>query len=197
LKAVNYLCYLTIGALEVKAQLEYHVGMRANDSPKKAAIAAGAWRRMFDFFIATRAQRDCALERFGLTPGDSKALLVLDADQGRSMHSLAESWLCDASNATWVVDRLEQRGLVERRTAAGDRRVKTVLLTPLGAKTKAELLAALYEPPPELLGLSLSDLEALRDAVAKLPPPAHLAALPEPAPPQATPRPSSTVATLS
>ena len=99
------------------------------------------------------------------------------------MHSLAEAWTCDASNATWMIDRLEQRGLVERRPVAGDRRVKKVVLTPLGVETKAALREALYEPPPELLELSLADLEALRDALEKLPARAE-----HPTPPrQATP----------
>jgi DNA-binding MarR family transcriptional regulator len=140
-----------------------------SDSQSKMAVAAEVWRRIFDFIITTHAQRDAALQRFGFTPGDSKALMFLDADEGRTMHSLAEAWTCDASNATWMIDRLEQRGLVERRPVAGDRRVKKVVLTPLGVETKAALREALYEPPPELLELSLADLEALRDALEKLP----------------------------
>jgi len=143
--------------------------MTTADSRTKTAIAAEVWRHIFDFIVATHMQRDAVLVRFGLTPGDSKALTLLDPEEGRTMHSLAEAWTCDASNATWMVDRLEQRGLVERQTMAGDRRVKKVVLTPQGVETKAALLAALHEPPPELLALPLSDLEALRDAVKKLP----------------------------
>ena len=96
-------------------------------------------------------------------------MLALDAEAGQSMGSLAAAWTCDASNATWMVDRLEERGFVERRAMAGDRRVKVVVLTPLGVKMKAALLEALYEPPSELLELSLADLEALRDGLEKLP----------------------------
>ena len=143
--------------------------MTTLQSPTKAAIAAEAWRRIFDFLVATHAHRNRALERFGFTPGDSKAMLALDAEAGQSMGSLAAAWTCDASNATWMVDRLEERGFVERRAMAGDRRVKVVVLTPLGVKMKAALLEALYEPPSELLELSLADLKALRDGVEKLP----------------------------
>ena len=143
--------------------------MTTRDTGTKVAVAADVWRRIFDFIIATHAQRDGALRRFGFTPGDSKALMFLGPDEGRTMRSLAEAWTCDASNATWMIDRLEQRGLVERRPVAGDRRVKKVVLTPLGVETKAALLEALYEPPPELLELPLADLQALRDALQKLP----------------------------
>jgi DNA-binding MarR family transcriptional regulator len=151
------------------APLVYAFGVMSIDSRSKTTVAADVWRRIFDFIIDTRAQRDGVLRRFGFTPGDSKALMFLDANEGRTMRSLAEAWTCDASNATWMIDRLEQRGLVERRSVVGDRRVKEVVLTPLGAQTKAALLEALYQPPPQLLELPLADLEALRDAIAKLP----------------------------
>jgi DNA-binding MarR family transcriptional regulator len=68
-----------------------------------------------------------------------------------------------------MIDRLEQRGLAERRSVQVDRRVKQVVLTPLGVKTKADLLEGVYQPPPELLELDRADLDALRKAVAKLP----------------------------
>jgi DNA-binding MarR family transcriptional regulator len=147
----------------------YDLGMATTDSRTKTAIAADVWRRIFDFIISTHAQRDGVLHRFGFTPGDSKALMILDPDKGRTMHWLAEAWTCDASNATWMIDRLEKRGLVERRAVAGDRRVKMVVLTPLGVETKAALAEALYQPPPELLELPLADLKALRGALEKLP----------------------------
>jgi DNA-binding MarR family transcriptional regulator len=69
-----------------------------------------------------------------------------------------------------MVDRLEERGYVERRMLASDRRVKTVALTPLGAKAKAELLARLSDPPAALVELPVADLATLRAAMAKLSP---------------------------
>jgi DNA-binding MarR family transcriptional regulator len=86
------------------------------------------------------------------------------------MGALAEDWECDASNATWIVDRLERLGLAERRTIASDRRVKLVVLTPKGARTKAELLDEFHTPPAELLRLDRADLEALHRALGRLPP---------------------------
>ena len=135
----------------------------------KEALAAEVWRRIFDFILSTHDQRDRVLERFGLTPGDSKALVHLQPDAGQSMGSLAAAWSCDASNATWMVDRLEERALVERRPVPGDRRVKAVVLTAKGLEMKAALLEALYEPPDSLLAIPTADLEALRNALEKLP----------------------------
>jgi DNA-binding MarR family transcriptional regulator len=109
------------------------------------------------------------LQEFGLTPGDLRALMVLEPDPPRSMRSLAQVWECDASNATWMVDRLEERNLVERRPVPNDRRVKAIILTPTGVETKARLIQRLHEPPAEFLALDRATLEQLRDALAKLP----------------------------
>ena len=85
------------------------------------------------------------------------------------MSDLADAWGCDASNATFIVDRLEERALAERRTVATDRRVKLVVLTSRGAAIRGRVLQRFFEPPPELLELSRADLEALREAAARLP----------------------------
>src|SRR5207249_1284378 len=116
---------------------------------------------------------DLVLERLELTPNDARAFSSLDETDGRTMRSLADEWCCDASNATWMVDRLERRGFAERRTLDSDRRVKLVVLTPLGAKVKQELLSGMNEPPPALLDLDQDDLAALLAAVRKLPQPAQ------------------------
>jgi hypothetical protein len=47
--------------------------------------------------------------------------------------------------------------------------VKLVVLTPLGRKTRAAIMEMMFEPPPELLRLDRADLEALREALARLP----------------------------
>lgn len=135
----------------------------------KEALAAEVWRPLARFFFQTAAHRSHVLREEGLTPNDSKALWVLDRSQGRPMSELAHAWMCDASNATWIVDRLEERGLAERTPSPTDRRVKLVVLTALGQRTRDRVMEAMFEPPPELLALSRKDLEALRDALAKLP----------------------------
>jgi DNA-binding MarR family transcriptional regulator len=134
-------------------------------SRDKAALAAQAWKRLFTFFMKTRSQRDRLLARLRLTPNDVRALTELDGSSGRTMRSLAEEWGCDASNATWIVDRLEKRGLVERRAKPGDRRVKLVVLSAAGVKARKQLLDGLFEPPPELLALPRATLEVLRDSL--------------------------------
>lgn len=133
----------------------------------KSKLAADIWKALFDFIIATSAQRVKVLGRHGLTPNDSRALHSLDT-RGKTMQSLAREWVCDPSNATWVVDRLEKRGLAERRHLPGDRRVRLVALTRVGRATRDALRREMYRPPPELLRLERADLEVLLAAVSRL-----------------------------
>ncbi|MFL5640032.1 MAG: MarR family winged helix-turn-helix transcriptional regulator [Gemmatimonadaceae bacterium] len=134
----------------------------------KAALASEAWNRLFNFFVGTRAQRDRVLGRLGLTPNDARALTALGVVAGRTMRSLADEWKCDASNATWIIDRLEKRGLAERRPKPEDRRVKLVVLTPAGAKVRKQLLDGLSAAPAELLALPRATLQILRDALPEV-----------------------------
>jgi DNA-binding MarR family transcriptional regulator len=146
----------------------------ANSSKSKAALAGRIWQSMFEFLMRTAPDRGRSLGRRGLTPNDSRALASLDPQEGRTMRSLADEWECDASNATWIVDRLERFGLAERRTVPHDRRVKLVVLTARGVKTKAELMAEFLTPPAELLDMDQSDLEGLHRALKKFPGPTRL-----------------------
>jgi MarR family transcriptional regulator, organic hydroperoxide resistance regulator len=134
-----------------------------------AGVAQEVWGEVLDLAMNQRHRFFRTLNDFGFTFGDFRALAVMDPAQPVPMGSLAHAWNCDASNATWVVDRLEERGLVERRMLPTDRRVKTVVLTELGVKTKAELFDALYSPPQEFLALGPDRIEALRSALALLP----------------------------
>ena len=84
------------------------------------------------------------------------------------MRSLADQWECDPSNATWIVDHLEALGLAQRQSIAHDRRVKLVVLTRKGRKTRSELLKEFHQPPSEFGALNRDDLEALDRVLAKL-----------------------------
>jgi DNA-binding MarR family transcriptional regulator len=143
----------------------------AQFSAGKTALARQVWARMFDYLMRTAPERTRSLGRRGLTPNDARALSTLGAAAGRTMRSLAEEWECDASNATWIVDRLERLGLAERRTVPHDRRVKLVALTSRGEKMKAELLREFHTPPPDLLTLAERDLKLLERLLQKLPAP--------------------------
>src|SRR5258706_11833679 len=111
-------------------------------SPRARArqSANAAWRHIFDYIVATAADRVALLERLGLTPAESRALSSLDPKGGRSMRSLADEWACDPSNATWLVDRLERQGLAKRVSRDDDRRGEAGGLAPEGKKMPADAL---------------------------------------------------------
>jgi DNA-binding MarR family transcriptional regulator len=131
-------------------------------------MARHVWQALFDLLIRSAPARTASLARRGLTPNDSRGLFSLDSRTGRSMRSLADEWQCDPSNATFIVDHLEELGLAFRQPLLSDKRVKLVVLTRKGEKTRTELLQEFHQPPPEFDSLDRADLETLERIVAKL-----------------------------
>ena len=85
----------------------------------------------------------------------------------RTMSQLADTLLCDNSNVTGIVDRLEERGLLERRPSPGDRRVKLIVLTRAGEGMRRKVEKVMAEPPAWLAGLEATDQRSLRDILAR------------------------------
>jgi len=78
--------------------------------------------------------------RWNLSPSQFNVLnLLFTAAEGRSQIELGRLLLMHRSNVTGLVDRLEKRGLVERRDVAGDRRVFRVVLTAKGRRLIEEI----------------------------------------------------------
>jgi DNA-binding MarR family transcriptional regulator len=137
----------------------------------KKELAGDIWRLMARFTMerVQGGEHFALLRELGLTPGHLKALAVIHPDEPRPMGVMADIMGCDASQMTWLVDRLEERELVERRTMPGDRRVRTIALTPRGVEVRRLILDKLFEPPDELLALDALTLEELRHHLEKLP----------------------------
>lgn len=133
-------------------------------------IKAETWRSLYEFFLAEHERHLESVTGLGVSPGDLKALMRLVPGRGEPMRALADTWRCDASTVTWIVDRLEKQGLVERQAHETDRRVKVVVLSPRGTKLRARLLDTFYEPPAVLSELSGADLNALHRVSARLRP---------------------------
>ncbi len=104
---------------------------------------------------------------FGLTPPQLFALRALDPDDPVPMSTLAGALHCDNSNVTGLVDGLEAQGLVERRPAEHDRRVRMVVVTERGSEVRDRLAEVMQEVPPELAALNAVDQRALRDILRR------------------------------
>jgi DNA-binding MarR family transcriptional regulator len=122
---------------------------------------------MHELFHASRRRFLAIASEFELSPPQVRALGVLDPGRPLPMSELAEALHCDNSNVTGIVDRLEDRGLVERRSATHDRRVKMLVVTPKGAEVREQLAVRLDEAPPPLAALPLEDQRALRDIMRR------------------------------
>lgn len=112
------------------------------------------------------------MKRFGLTITQYWALVHLHVEEGRSLSELASLLICDKSNVTSVVDKLEEAKLAERKHGkAGDRRFTRVVLTEEGQHLRRQVMAAREQlieqrlsaiSPHDLSQLSLS-LQHLAD----------------------------------
>jgi MarR family transcriptional regulator, organic hydroperoxide resistance regulator len=132
-------------------------------------VARAVWQLLLDLFMSSMRERlKAAITDLELSPPQAHALKVLEPDRPLAMRELAATLHCDASNITGIVDRLEARGLVERRVARTDRRVKTLVVTPEGTRLRQRLLERLSEPPPAIARLSPAEQRQLRDLLRRL-----------------------------
>jgi DNA-binding MarR family transcriptional regulator len=111
------------------------------------------WPTLVELVFATKSWWVALCSEFDLTPVQGQALRVLDPGRPIPMSTLAEQLLCDASNVTGIVDKLESRGLIARQGADHDRRVKQLAVTERGCEIRDKLIAAIMTPPKSVLGL--------------------------------------------
>src|SRR5438093_8558354 len=111
------------------------------------SAASEAWALIAQLFTSQRTRFLAIASEFDLAPAQLGALKALDPEDPLPMRELAQALACDNSNVTGIVDRLEARGLVERRASTDDRRVKMLVVTEAGKdlrrRVKAQLLALL------------------------------------------------------
>ena len=137
--------------------------MSVETSPTTAEQAWALVARLF--FEHGRPKMMDANQELELSPPQGIVLRFLD--EPRPMGELAALMRCDNSNMTGIVDRLEERGLVERTAAERDRRVKLIALTERGREIRDELNRRMSEPPEVIERLSLADQRALRDILRR------------------------------
>lgn len=77
-----------------------------------------------------------------LTRVEYAALTILDAEPGLDQRQLAARLATDKVSAGYLVGRLEQRGLVDRRMDPADRRARVLRLTPEGLALRRRLQPA-------------------------------------------------------
>lgn len=136
--------------------------------PDRAELQAIADRRLCGL-VGTLARRIDAHVRdraatLGLTAPQAVALRELTGPL--TLRELAERMCCEPSNSTFVSDRLEEQGLVERRPHPSDRRAKQLVLTPEGTALRERLMALLSAESP-LAPLTQQEQDTLQDLLQR------------------------------
>ncbi|WP_116102599.1 MarR family winged helix-turn-helix transcriptional regulator [Amycolatopsis thermalba] len=104
-------------------------------------------------------------EEVGLTPAQVVALRELS--EPITARELASRMSCEASNATFVIDRLEDQGLVGLRHHPTDRRAKEIVLTDAGVQARSGVLERLNRTSP-LVSLDRDRQESLVELLRAL-----------------------------
>ncbi|MBW4700168.1 MAG: MarR family transcriptional regulator [Aphanocapsa lilacina HA4352-LM1] len=78
----------------------------------------------------------------GLTPPQFDVISTLGNTDGMSMSKLGAKTLITKGTLTGIIDRLEEKGLVKRAVAEGNRRSFTVALTPEGEQLFEQVFPA-------------------------------------------------------
>ncbi len=137
-------------------------------TPTRVDPATEAWSLALRIVFSEKPPRvPSVASEFDLSPMALKLLYTLEPGAAEPMSALAETLFCDASNVTGIVDRLEARGLMERRDNPRDRRVKLIALTDDGAVMRERIRQRLHEPPAEIAALSGEDKRTLRDVLRR------------------------------
>ncbi|MGW1956439.1 MarR family winged helix-turn-helix transcriptional regulator [Streptomyces sp. NPDC001920] len=108
-----------------------------------------------------------AAAEHALTGAQAKLLSLLSLEP-LPMRKLAQKLRCEPSNVTGIVDRLESRGLVERRPDPADRRVKLAAATQEGRQVARGLRESLRFAREPLAGLSDDERLVLRDLLRRM-----------------------------
>ena len=121
----------------------------------------------FELANRTNAVIDELLAQLDLTAPLASALLHLDPSApALPMRELASRLSCDPSTVMFLADRLEERGLLQRRVDPKNRRVRLLVLTPKGARVRGALVERMATGSP-IACLPVRDQQQLRRLLAK------------------------------
>ncbi len=100
--------------------------------------------------VATFRDFELNLKSLELTPTLFGSLVLIEANPGMKQTDLAHAVQLDRSTVVSVVDRLEGRGLVERKRASDDRRSNALFVTASGKKLIKKAIPLVVEHEQKL-----------------------------------------------
>jgi DNA-binding MarR family transcriptional regulator len=118
---------------------------------------------------------DRSLAEYGITGTQLNILMTLNAfdNEGLSQQELSQKLVVTKSNVVGLIDRLEDKGFVERRAHAEDRRYNVLFLTNKGLKLVRIIEGVYLAKVDQMIGglrkeekqAVLSSLETVRDNI--------------------------------
>ncbi|MEU9114569.1 MarR family transcriptional regulator [Streptomyces sp. NPDC048483] len=108
-----------------------------------------------------------AAAEHSLTGAQARVLSLLTVEP-LPMRKVAQRLKCEPSNVTGIVDRLESRGLVERRPDPADRRIKLAAPTAEGARTAERLRTSLDFAREPLGQLTVAERTLLKQLLQRM-----------------------------
>ena len=106
------------------------VGERAWSSREETALRL--WISLARCYATYSKAVSCKVQEYGLTPPQFGIMEALHHLGPLSLGELADKLLVTGGNVTYVMDRLEDQGLVVRERSPADRRIVQAKLTPKG-----------------------------------------------------------------
>jgi len=116
------------------------------------------------------SQQSSLFKPFGLSPEQYNVLRILRGQNGNpiTVSSIQERMLNRMSNASRLVEKLKQKGLVIREESARDRRQVDVLITDKGLEVLQKLEASIYRLNREFVKLNEEEVNQLNDLLDRL-----------------------------
>jgi DNA-binding MarR family transcriptional regulator len=140
------------------------------------------WFRLIRLEARMQAAVGERLREIGVSIPQCDVLTTLTEKEGVSQQELAKRLYVTKGNISGLIDRLEEAGLVERRSTAADRRQHAICLTEAGRAMAEKAIQVQRRWIASTLGrMSEGDLEALETQLIALRDIVREAQTPEPA----------------
>lgn len=117
-----------------------------------------------------RERMDARMSRFGMTPAQTHVLLHLHQSGGQMpQRELLGSLKVKPSTVNGILDRMEEKGLVERTVSGTDARQRLVALTPAGREREEQVKQTFLEAEALIVqGLTKEETDTLRSLLERV-----------------------------
>ena len=117
-----------------------------------------------------RERMDARMSRFGMTPAQTHVLRYLRQNGGQmSQRALLDSLKVKPPTVNGILDRREEKGLVERTVSGQDARQRGVALTPAGLEREKQAEQSFLEAEALIArGLTAEETDTLRSLLERV-----------------------------